>query len=122
MIFGTTSAPVHHRSLHPSSLFRSGSTSAYSAFAVLFALIALAAGCGGGNPPPPPPAFSVGKLYAANSPSNSSDTLLRFNAGNSGDVAPELKFDSSFQPGTDFLSLDVTHDRLAGFSGFAHSI
>jgi hypothetical protein len=119
--FDTTSAPVHHRNLHCSS-FRTGSTRAYCAFALLFALIALAAGCGGDNPPPPP-AFSVGKLYVANSPSNSSDTFLRFNAGNSGDVAPELTFDtSSFQPGTQYLSLDVTHDRLAGFSLFNNNI
>jgi hypothetical protein len=66
--------------------------------------------------------FSIGKLYVANSPSNGPDALLRFNAGNSGDVAPELKFDTSFQPGTQYLSLDVPHDRLAGFSLFAHSI
>ncbi len=123
-IFSTTSAPVHHRNLY-SSPFRPGSTTAYYAFALLFALIALAAGCGSGNPPPPPPvppAFSVGKLYVTNSPSNGNDTLLRFNAGNSGDVAPELKFDTSLQPGTQYLSLDVAHDRMAGFSGFAKSI
>jgi hypothetical protein len=92
---------------------------------LLFALIALAVGCGSGGPPPPPPpppAFSVGKLYVTNSPSNANDTLLRFNAGNSGNVVPELKFDTSFQPGTQYLSLDVAHDRLAGFSVFANSI
>src|SRR2546430_4836848 len=101
MIFSTTSAPVHHHNLHASS-FRPGSTTTYCAFALLFALIALAAGCGSGSTPTPPPptAFSVGKLYVANSPSNSSDTLLRFNAGNSDNVAPELKFDTSLQPGT----------------------
>src|SRR5258708_37477445 len=124
MISSTTSAPIHHRNLR-SSPFRPGSTKAYYAFALLFALIALAAGCGSSGPPPPPPpppAFSVGKLYVTNSPSNANDTLLRFNAGNSGDVVPELKFDTSLQPGTQYLSLDVTHDRLAGFSGFAKSI
>jgi hypothetical protein len=89
---------------------------------LLFALIGLAAGCGGGSAPPPPPSFSVGKLYVTNSPSNGNDTLLRFNAGNSGDVAPELKFDTSLQPGTEYLSLDVPHDRLVGFSLFANNI
>lgn len=123
MIFSTTSAPVHHRNLH-SSPFRPGSTGACYAFALLFALIAMAAGCGGGStpPPPPPPAFAVGKLYVTNSPSNATDTLLRFNAGNSGNVAPEMKVDTSLQPGTQYLSLDVAHDRLAGFSLFANSI
>jgi hypothetical protein len=123
MIFGTTSTPVHHSNLQ-SSPFRPGSTRTYYAFALLFALIALAAGCGTGSPPPPPPppAFSVGKLYVPNSPSNGNDTLLRFNAGNSGNVAPELKFDTSLQPGTQYLALDVPHDRLAGFSVFANSI
>jgi hypothetical protein len=120
MIFSTTSAPVHHRNFHASPL-RPGSITAYCAFALLFALIALAAGCGSGSTPPPT-AFSVGKLYVTNSPSNSSDTLLRFNAGNSGDAAPELKLDTSFQPGTQYLSLDVTHDRLAAFSLFQNSI
>lgn len=121
MIFGTNSAPIYYRNLQ-SSPFVPGSTRAYYAFALLFALIALAAGCGGGSTPPPPQVFPVGKLYVANSPSNASDTLLRFNAGNSGDVAPELKFDTSLQPGTQYLALDVPHDRLAGFSGFAKSV
>ncbi|HEY7404451.1 MAG TPA: hypothetical protein VIB39_13075 [Candidatus Angelobacter sp.] len=123
MIFSKPSAPVCHRNLL-SSRFNPAFTRAYCVFALLFALIALAAGCGGSSapPPPPPPAFSVGKLYVTNSPSNGTDTLLRFNAGNTGNVAPEMTFDTSLQPGTQFLSLDVTHDRLAGFSLFANSI
>src|SRR5215831_6307117 len=137
MISSTTSAPVHQCNLQslpfqerrrPRLRFggfrRSRGRLRSCAFALFCALIALVAGCAGGGtpPPPPPPSFSVGKLYVANSPSNGSDTLLRFNAGNSGDVAPELKFDTSLQPGTQYLSLDVTHDRLAGFSIFANSI
>src|SRR5258708_26180046 len=124
MISSTTSAAIHDRNVR-SAPFRAGSTKAYYALALLLALIAVAAGCGSSGPPPPPPpppAFSVGKLYVTNSPSNANDTLLRFNAGNSGDVVPELKFDTSPQPGTQYLSLDAAHDRLAGFSGFAKSI
>src|SRR5215471_1276889 len=98
MIFSTTSAPVHHSNLQSSpcrerrrprlrfgGFRRSRGRLRSCAFALLCALIALAAGCAGGStpPPPPPPAFPVGKLYVTNSPSNAHDTLLRFNAGNS---------------------------------------
>jgi len=85
---------------------------------ILGLLVVMLAGCGGGSAPRPVPAFPVGKLYVENSPLDGNGTLLRFNAGNSGNVASELRFDTSLQPETQYLSLDVPHDRLAGFSTF----
>jgi len=82
-------------------------------------LILLVTGCGGGSqqivtPPPPPntPATAAGKLYVTNGSTNS---ILRFPAGATGNVGPQTKV---VPPETApiSLALDVAHDRLAAMS------
>jgi len=83
-------------------------------------LILLVTGCGGGpqqivpppNTPPNTPATAAGKLYVTNGSTNS---ILRFPAGATGNVGPQTKV---VPPETApiSLALDVAHDRLAAMS------
>lgn len=74
------------------------------------------AGCGGGSqqtvPPPNNAPTVVGKLYVTNGSTNS---ILRFPAGATGNVGPQTKV---VPPETApiSLALDVAHDRLAAMS------
>ena len=76
-----------------------------------------AAGCGGSQSTAPPPP-TVGKLYVSNSITS---TILRFNAGDSGNVTPLAQ--AQLSPSVlGRFSIDVPHDRLAALSVTASPI
>jgi len=85
-----------------------------------FAVLVLMTGCGGGpqqivpppNTPPNTPATAAGKLYVTNGSTNS---ILRFPAGATGNVGPQTKVVPP-QTAPIILALDVAHDRLAVMS------
>jgi hypothetical protein len=80
----------------------------------VYATLALAwlAGCGGSsstpNTPPPP---TIGQIYITK---GTGAPIVRFRAGDNGDVAPQQEIGVLAHPTT--LSLDVAHDRLAATS------
>src|SRR5215472_2165602 len=72
-------------------------------------LLSIFAGCGGSstNVPPPP---TIGQIYVAKGTGTS---IVRFNAGDNGDVAPQGGINA---PRINGLCFDVPHNRLAATS------
>ena len=93
-------------------------------YVVFFCAMLSLAGCGGSSstpaptpiPTPPPP--TIGKLYVT---SGSTDSVLRFPAGATGNVSPQIKVTTPVIAPI-YLALDVPHDRLAALSFGANAI
>jgi hypothetical protein len=93
-------------------------------YIVFFCAMLLLAGCGGSSstptptpiPTPPPP--TVGKLYVT---SGSTNSVLRFPAGATGNVSPQIKVTTPVIAPI-YLALDVPHDRLTALSFGANAI
>lgn len=91
-------------------------------YVVSFCAMLSLAGCGGSSstptPTPTPPPPTVGKLYVT---SGSTNSVLRFPAGATGNVSPQIKVTTPVMAPI-YLALDVPHDRLAALSFGANAI
>ena len=78
---------------------------------MLFLLLSILAGCGGGNSTQNPPPPTVGQIYVARA---TFGEVLRFRAGDNGNVAPQQSFNSQAHPGS--MCIDVAHNRIGATS------
>ena len=81
-------------------------------YAVSFCAMLALAGCGGSSstsstPNPPPPA--IGQIYVTLA---NKGQVVRFKAGDNGDVSPQARLDVS-PAGPTFIAMDVPHNRIA---------
>lgn len=78
---------------------------------MLFLLLSILAGCGGSNNPQNPPPPTLGQIYVARA---TFGQVLRFRAGDNGNIAPQQSFDSQAHPGS--MCIDVAHNRIGATS------
>ncbi|HSK45979.1 MAG TPA: hypothetical protein VLA83_19045 [Candidatus Binatia bacterium] len=76
-----------------------------------FLLLSVLAGCGGSNNTQNPPPPTVGQIYVARA---TFGQVLRFRAGDNGNIAPQQSFDSQAHPVS--MCIDVAHNRIGATS------
>ena len=76
-----------------------------------FLLLSVLAGCGGSNNTQNPPPPTVGQIYVARA---TFGQILRFRAGDNGNIAPQQSFDSHANPVN--MCIDVAHNRIGATS------
>lgn len=76
-----------------------------------FLLLSVLAGCGGSNNTQNPPPPTVGQIYVARA---TFGQVLRFRAGDNGNIAPQQSLDSQAHPIS--MCIDVAHNRIGATS------